>query len=272
MKLYKYRRLFNSADADVNHNTRRMVVDGEIFFSSPLDFNDPFDCPTFASLKGRDEDVFAKLKEESRKRFPGLSDSDVDADARKRLERYQRDTDFQREFEEQTLREHHASRGVFCLSETCISVPMWAHYADQHRGICLEFDRQRLMEAFPPTSKVQYAPAVDAYNAMDTFLCSDEAAVMRLSESFLIKAREWEYEQEWRIISDSVGTTNLPKDCLTSVILGCRAPKECEEMVESWMRERKTPFAIRRAVANIPKMRLDFEDVVPPAYVEGTSE
>lgn len=271
MKLYKYRSAFNSS-GEVNLHTRKMVIEGEIYFSNPLDFNDPFDCPTYASLKGRDEDVLAVLVQMSKERFPEMSDVDIRADAQMRLLSYQQDSDFQREFEAQTLSEHHASRGVFCLSEECISIPMWAHYADQHRGICLEFDRQRIQEALFRPSKVQYPPAVAAYNAMDTFLSSDEATVMRLSQSFLTKAREWEYEQEWRIISDSVGTKNLPKDCLTSVILGCRAPKECEEMVESWMRERKTPFAIRRAVANIPKMRLDFEDVVPPAYVEGTSE
>lgn len=271
MKLYKYRSAFNPS-GEVNPHARRMVVDGEIYFSSPLSFNDPFDCPCYASLKGRDDEVLAKLVQMSKERFPEMSDVDIRADAEKRLLRFQHDSDFQREFEAQTLSEHHASRGVFCLSEECISIPMWAHYADQHRGICLEFDLPRIQVAFPPTSKVQYPLAVDAYNAIDTFLSSDEAAVMRLSQSFLTKAREWEYEQEWRIISDSVGTKNLPNECLTSVILGCRAPKECEELLASWMRERKTPFAIRRAVANIPKMRLDIEDVVPLACVEGKSE
>jgi hypothetical protein len=260
MKLFKYRSAFNPSGEE-NLHTRKMVIEGEIYFANPLDFNDPFDCPTYASLKGRDDDVLAVLEQMSKQRFPEMSDVDVRADARKRLLRYQQDSDFQREFEAQTLSDHHASRGVFCLSEECVSIPMWAHYADQHRGICLEFDLRRIQQAFPPTSKVKYPPAVNAYNAMDTFLSSDEVAVMSLSQSFLTKAPEWEYEQEWRIISDSVGTKNFPKDCLISVILGCRAPKECEELVVSWMRERQTPFAIRRAVANISKMRLDFEDV-----------
>lgn len=30
--------------------------------------------------------------------------------------------------------------GFICLSEECTSSTMWAHYADKHRGVCLEFD------------------------------------------------------------------------------------------------------------------------------------
>jgi hypothetical protein len=29
---------------------------------------------------------------------------------------------------------------VYCLSEVCDSSLMWAHYADSHQGVCLEFD------------------------------------------------------------------------------------------------------------------------------------
>ncbi|MEX2185370.1 MAG: DUF2971 domain-containing protein [Pirellulales bacterium] len=263
MKLYKYRQLFNSPNAEANHNTRKMVVEGEIHFSNPLHFNDPFDCATYASMEARDEDVLATLKQMSRERFPQISGADVDADARMRLMRYQKDSEFQREFEEQTLREHYASRGVFCLSETCTSVPMWAHYAAEHRGICLELDLQRLQDAFPPISKVEYPPTLGAYNAVDTLLCSDDVAVRKLVKSFLTKTPEWAYEQEWRIIADSVGPKNYPLKCLTAVILGCRTSNDCENIVRSWMRERKVPFALRRAVENVPEMRLDIVDVMP---------
>lgn len=29
--------------------------------------------------------------------------------------------------------------GIICFSEDCLSTTMWAHYADKHKGVCLEF-------------------------------------------------------------------------------------------------------------------------------------
>lgn len=41
---------------------------------------------------------------------------------------------------EERLSEHLNTFGICCLSKTCTSDLMWTHYADNHRGVCLEFD------------------------------------------------------------------------------------------------------------------------------------
>lgn len=77
---------------------------------------------------------------------------------------------------------------------------MWSHYADNHRGICLEFDT-----ANPLFSE-----------ALGVVYCSEYPRWLphemeRIAfEMLLTKAEDWKYEREFRII----GGMNMEKDPL----------------------------------------------------------
>ena len=45
-------------------------------------------------------------------------------------------------------------KGVFSLSKTWRSPLMWSHYADEHRGICLEYDTTKIPH--PAIAPVDY--------------------------------------------------------------------------------------------------------------------
>lgn len=105
---------------------------------------------------------------------------------------------------------------VFCLSETPLSRPMWAHYGSMGQGVVLEFDLNSDFFAQYPPSKVLYRskrPTV-----------SDPKAI-------IIKSSEWAYEREWRCFtplakelrfleSHQVVSVPFPFAALTSVIYG----------------------------------------------------
>src|SRR5262249_53331053 len=48
------------------------------------------------------------------------------------------------------------SFGVLCLSECPDDILLWSHYADSHRGLCLEFDVAGYSEVFPRLHAVKY--------------------------------------------------------------------------------------------------------------------
>lgn len=87
--------------------------------------------------------------------------------------------------------------GVLSLSETPDSLLMWAHYADSHRGLVLQFDETH--EFFAPST----------YEDQDLRLTKVEYSAERpvLSYSTLNSPRlyyrkspEWSYENEWRLV------------------------------------------------------------------------
>jgi hypothetical protein len=114
--------------------------------------------------------------------------------------------------------DHYGAIGVFCLSSTPVSMPMWAHYGDAGHGVVLEFrtDAPFFEEHFP--SQVKYRtsrPTVE-----------DTMAALR------VKSKEWAYEQEWRCFmtlpknpryfnqAAQAVCLPFPADALTAIIYG----------------------------------------------------
>ena len=121
--------------------------------------------------------------------------------------------------------------GVTCFSESNDSLLMWSHYAQNHQGICVEYELLRF------NSELNFSPVPVIYSKNRVCLTSvDMNSVETSSVSFFVgnltsKSPEWSYENEWRIIRDS-GVCGaawdetkcgalLPSIMPTSIILGC---------------------------------------------------
>jgi hypothetical protein len=100
-------------------------------------------------------------------------------------------------------------KGVFSLSETWKSPLMWSHYADEHRGICIEYNTALIPH--PNIAAVDYR-SPRSIKASDLIAwkmkASSEAERRVYNTYFFAKSPEWRYEKEWRDISQSIGVTN----------------------------------------------------------------
>ena len=94
---------------------------------------------------------------------------------------------------------------VLCLTETAVSVPMWAHYADNHTGVVLEFAAvDELDAAFLMAKKVTYQdspPAIAGVAAWIECLMGERDYMELFTEIQYVKTTPWSYEKEWRISS-----------------------------------------------------------------------
>ena len=88
------------------------------------------------------------------------------------------------------------------LSESNNIVPLWAHYADNNRGVCIEYDLSAsndfyLDDLCPPICYVEHADYTDEINQLQ----NDNMNKLKiLEEPFLKKSSDWSYEQEWRVL------------------------------------------------------------------------
>ena len=129
--------------------------------------------------------------------------------------------------------------GVRCFCDAAYGIPMWSHYADQHRGICIEFDRARdntglTLMALPVTYSDQF-PIVEYFSNAKSKLRADD-----MMRALTQKAKCWEYEREHRILvpEGAHWTLAVSHNAITSVFLGACASAKTEEFVESVNAER----------------------------------
>lgn len=132
MKYYKYENCIK-ADRNFNPHLRRVLAEGELFFSKPSTFEDYEDCSVEIYLEGSDRDIldFAnKLKIEQ----PYL---------RPIIDRLLRENDLQTfaKLYSEGAKSNNAKDilGIFCLSKYWNNKKMWDYYASSE-GICFGYD------------------------------------------------------------------------------------------------------------------------------------
>ncbi len=116
---------------------------------------------------------------------------------------------------------------ICCFSRKNDDILLWTHYADEHRGFCLEFDVLEDVDFFLPIFPVVYekdfAPAK---------LWDNPGKI--LEQLFQRKSAAWKYEEEVRIIKK--GRSGLRSYCpcsLKSVIFGCRTSEKNINLVKT---------------------------------------
>jgi hypothetical protein len=127
--------------------------------------------------------------------------------------------------------------GFVSLSETWQSPLMWAHYGDNHTGVCLGFDvplGRALKVSYEPERLRLLFDATKLETAHDTDL---------IRTLVTTKFTDWSYEREWRILErlgspdEETGFHFLefsPDFELREIILGascCRRPSEIRAQV-----------------------------------------
>lgn len=231
-----YRREFDKEKKITKHVENLDVFSKrELFFPSPANFNDPFDC------KG----LTKQADTHSSSDLTGKLDND-----------------------KKSLCENISKCGVLCLSEKDSDLLMWAHYADSHKGYCLKFNhaeikkRQAALKAFL-FKKVSYKkemPSSDAFSLLDP-------DIVEFLKLFLCtKSSHWCYENEWRIVVDIERFSQklyFDETMLSGVIFGCEMNDDNIKVIKGHLKEWTAKPALYKAVKNKNQYALD---IVPEGY------
>lgn len=148
------------------------------------------------------------------------------------------------------------SIGIFCLSARNDSLLMWSHYADGHRGICLEFSTSQ-----DQLFGCRLDPVV--YEEHPELFVGDTINLDWARKYLTTKARDWSYEQEWRIMYSTPGAQTAPPKELSAVILGCSISISDRQEVVEWVSARRVPTRVYQAGREEGAFRLRFSPNVP---------
>ena len=188
-----------------NNYLYQSLINEELNLSSPTVFNDPFDCPILELLNNEDE-VAPLIREAyhsclkiacfmKKEKLPYEKDGNTIYDEKKNL-------DDKEEF---------------------LNPLMWAHYADNHFGICIKYgfngDITQLNGDNP--SVVSFFQDVK-YSDEDLSQYSQKNSIS-LKDSFFLKGKPWEYENELRFLHFDIKGEHKERgiqNCIEAVYFG----------------------------------------------------
>lgn len=151
------------------------------------------------------------------------------------------------------------SFGVQCFSETGFTNPlMWAHYALNHQGFCIEYEYKAWSLVSNNEGKFSMAPAIYSsklpeFNLMEVLFSPREVT----EKLYATKSEHWSYEREHRLVyfpcNPSHGaqgeSVSLPKGLkVTRIIAGLNSEKIKQEL------------QIAAAALNVPLEKIKLSD------------
>ena len=226
--LYQYR----PPEAWALDNLCRQVM----YFGSPENFNDPYDCrtpPTFRDLTDEQLAAVMRMVKGDAETLPRAISLLSPKPVRDELIR-QANGMFRNEYTK--LCEQF---GVSCFSERWDNLRMWSQYGGHGKGFCLAFDTgDKSLFPLDMVIRVQYSE-----HWPDTADAIELLKRRKPARAFLAhKSKDWEYEKEWRLLGARGNEKRYDEKTLKAVYFGTECAKGTKENVRLIVQE-KYPHA-----------------------------
>jgi hypothetical protein len=229
--LYKYCPIYN--DDFENERSIENLINSHAVFSNRHNFNDLFDSkinfiqPTRAKLKKLASEMSAKMRFDfKRAHLDGEWENKyllVEREVSKKIDEYL----------------------YYCVTDKPDNNLMWSHYANSHKGFCIEWDSD-----FINANKVVYGTEIADFDIFDIIksqygLPISEDAGDRIWAALRQKLKEWEYESEYRFqISNGMEYLIVKKEknfalvkyqpeWIKSIIFGCRMTESAKSFLKN---------------------------------------
>jgi hypothetical protein len=257
-RLYK----FQTYDSYSIENLKR----DQIWFSKPDKLNDPFDCSIPFVFDWTDDEFekfydwhFNSLKVQGKNAADAVKSlSFTNGKPNKKYKDYVIKTN--EYYMRLKIINEINQMGVACFTENLESILMWSHYADRHKGFCIEFDTN-----YPPFSeseklqRVIYSRKYPTLSVLD--IMQPESEYMPI-DILITKSKSWKYEKEWRLIivrGDNPYKYNI--EALKAIYFGCSMPnKQMRQLATIFTKSDIRLFRMQRSYSEF--------NLVPMSYHE----
>jgi hypothetical protein len=234
MKLFKYE--------PACERKLQTLKNGEIWLSGANSFNDPFDCNIVhydTELDNISPEQKKKILEIIYSQFDTSEPNFINNDLRNEIQSYYKSEIDDADQLERAIESRYRSIGVCSfISNGFDNLVMWAHYAKNHKGYCIEFEYENpltistgksFQKKILPVTYVQSLPEI----ALMQLLIDPNKMV---KDIILTKHNNWSYEKEYRLID--VKSSNEPLSIskarlkVTAIYVGLSADKKTESRLQ----------------------------------------
>lgn len=248
--VFKYKRLYlegENGDYTLDPYTMNYLNSCEIFLAKPTQFNDPFDSWIPFDLhctKQEFQEELTRFSTEDKTEFEKLIRKIGWDEAIETVNSYADSNEYSKRMIGETI----DRLRLHCFSKRFDSLLLWAHYADEHKGICIGvktiiFNDIQKLKLHVPNKIGEYK--VFEYPLVDVEYSEDNRTLpsyryysrenIRLDKYLLFKSREWSYEEEKRLVLWNEDLTeqsiHLAPDAIGEVTFGIKTPQSIMEEV-----------------------------------------
>lgn len=218
----------------------------KLWYSKPAGFNDPFDTRFYVDGELR---KYVNVNDTTKINH-AFNENMSSAVVKKKVSLEQDLINFTKEIED---------LGILSLAESNKNLLMWAHYADDHKGMCLEFTRKKnnLFSDDKSVHKIHYS---ESHPTLRAKALSDPIATEASKRRILYtKSSHWEYEEEWRHIVDSGNMLYSWPGSLKTVYFGCKTDLKDVHLIKTVINNSAVKFY--QANLNASKFGMTFNPV-----------
>ena len=250
--LYKYKA--------INENTKEMIKKNIIYLPNNDQLNDPFECKT--EYYGKKNTIlriiyFYKISKEDQNDKKLIEHirfalSAIKPDKEREMNAIKKVNDYYKESIEKA--------GIGAFTKQSDNILMWSHYANNHGGICMQFDFNKdPVFSEDPFWKVKYKrkyPKINLYGF---------GPERKYKKGLLTKAKIWKYENERRIVwKDGHGKQKINPETLTGIIFGCKIDKKEKSEIREILLKRNYDINIYQASIDVHNYKLNivFEESI----------
>lgn len=244
--LYKYKSFeeYTGTMCSVPKFTKNAIDNDELYFSLPKDLNDPFECRfdnvlPFVTVAFN---VFSSLNEADRKKhgFKKIYDELI-----KYYNLKGSYTDFKAYYlskygltdsTDSSLTINPDDYKICALTPHYDEILMWSYYGQEHKGVCLEYDAEKIIKALKkdPSAafflygSIKYDNDRPTYNKLSSlyYYLGEDVIINLLIINVLFKKYEkWAHENEFRfvIVDKSTDAGRIIQVPINGFYLGCNS-------------------------------------------------
>ncbi|SJN26251.1 DUF2971 domain-containing protein [Sphingobacterium sp. JB170] len=235
--LWEQRYLYKYSNAD---NGIDNLFNSQIYFNSPVKFNDNKDCSTklLRCSKELALDILKRSLESAHKKKYSLEQIQ-----KLNNQNHIKGELFSSAFEA-TKKAMIEKVRVTCFSTKYLNELMWAHYADSYKGVCIEYDGYGLIRHFNSTPKAPSFLRVKYIENLKPVILNGDDNKGKLISWLAYKSEYYSYEDEIRrLFTNHDNVPNplpIPASCYSAIYLGTRISSENREKVLQHVSEKKS--------------------------------
>ncbi len=189
----------------INNNTYHQILNGYLWASPPTEFNDTFDC----ALNYKIIPLFFR-------NFEHGVNYDMKGDEMQKM-----------------IDNFLSKQRIICFTDNLYNPTMWAHYADNYSGICIEWNVNDIKKNI---YKVKYLENVykmiNKYASNTKIQPSDDPTHLILDRIAILKLKTWSYENEFRYIDIVNEHFNHQVPCtITSITFGLKTDENEKDII-----------------------------------------
>jgi len=239
MILYQYRK--------IDKYTIKTLLNNELYFSFPSEFNDPFDCLGYTNCPKDKKSIEAFLNR--MKNSDRMSEKQIN-EIKEMFEKVNYNSEIVKQYFPSESNDIFRNKMIVkCFTSKNDSILMWSHYAQNHKGICLGLEVSQYSQ--DPSLYLLELDKINIYNGKPTkflpidkisYPVSDEIPEFNPFETvkqinyLTTKHKDWQYEQEYRCIMpyESLNTqyVNFKKENLKEIIFGIESSSKDIENIK----------------------------------------